>query len=261
MAKQITMPKLSDTMEEGKVLRWLKAEGDRVERGEPIAEVETDKADMEMEAFDAGVLLSIAVPEGASAAVGDVIGWIGEPGEKPEGAPGAGDGGPEAGEEASSAHRPDDGDREADEAARSAPEPRARTRAPRPAAPKPAVEAAASPPKAARRPGNAEVPGPHADIADVIEPEGANEAEEGEEGSSRQAPGGAADGGRRGRPSKGMSDRLPPARESRERPARTAVSPVARRLAQQAGLDPASLQGSGPDGRIVRRDVEAALRE
>ena len=81
MAKEITMPKLSDTMEEGRVLRWLKREGDRVERGEPIAEVETDKAEMEMEAFDAGVLLAITVNEGETATVGDVIAYVGQPGE------------------------------------------------------------------------------------------------------------------------------------------------------------------------------------
>ena len=67
------MPKLSDTMEEGKILRWLKHPGDQVHHGEPIAEVETDKADMVMEAFDDGLLDEIVVKEGESAKVGAVI--------------------------------------------------------------------------------------------------------------------------------------------------------------------------------------------
>src|SRR5438270_12051813 len=73
MSTEITMPKLSDTMEEGKILRWLKHPGDQIHRGEPIAEVETDKADMVMEAFDDGLLDEIRVKEGESAKVGTVI--------------------------------------------------------------------------------------------------------------------------------------------------------------------------------------------
>jgi pyruvate dehydrogenase E2 component (dihydrolipoamide acetyltransferase) len=73
MATQITMPKLSDTMEEGTILRWFKQVGQSVEQGEVIAEVETDKADMELEAESSGVLQEIKVPEGQIAAVGAVI--------------------------------------------------------------------------------------------------------------------------------------------------------------------------------------------
>lgn len=73
MATQITMPKLSDTMEEGTILRWFKQVGQSVEQGEVIAEVETDKADMELEAESSGVLQEIKVPEGQTAAVGAVI--------------------------------------------------------------------------------------------------------------------------------------------------------------------------------------------
>jgi len=78
MANDVTMPKLSDTMEEGKILRWLKKPGDRVSRGEVLAEVETDKADMELEAEAEGVLSELVVPEGGSAAVGQVIARLGE---------------------------------------------------------------------------------------------------------------------------------------------------------------------------------------
>src|ERR1700739_1661228 len=73
MSIEITMPKLSDTMEEGKILRWLKHPGDPIHHGEAIAEVETDKADMVMEAFDDGLLDEIRVKEGESAKVGAVI--------------------------------------------------------------------------------------------------------------------------------------------------------------------------------------------
>ena len=69
----VTMPKLSDTMEEGKILRWLKQPGDRVAIGDVLAEVETDKANMELEAFDEGVLSEVRVKEGESAPVGAVI--------------------------------------------------------------------------------------------------------------------------------------------------------------------------------------------
>src|SRR5712692_8672126 len=70
---EITMPKLSDTMEEGKILRWLKHPGDTIHRGDAIAEVETDKADMVMESFDDGILDEVRLKEGESAKVGEVI--------------------------------------------------------------------------------------------------------------------------------------------------------------------------------------------
>src|SRR5437667_2602347 len=69
----VNMPKLSDTMEEGKILRWLEKPGERVAIGDIIAEVETDKANMELEAYDEGVLSEVRVKEGESAPVGAVI--------------------------------------------------------------------------------------------------------------------------------------------------------------------------------------------
>ncbi len=76
MSVEIVMPKLSDTMEEGTILKWLKQVGDAVSQGEILAEVETDKADMELEASAAGVLREIKVKEGESAAVGAVIALV-----------------------------------------------------------------------------------------------------------------------------------------------------------------------------------------
>ena len=75
--KEITMPKLSDTMTEGSVVVWRKAVGAQVLRGEVIAEVETDKATMELEAFASGTLLEIRVEAGTTVPVGTVIGLIG----------------------------------------------------------------------------------------------------------------------------------------------------------------------------------------
>jgi len=78
MPVDVTMPKLSDTMEEGKILKWLKHPGDKVAIGEVIAEVETDKANMELEAYDEGVLSEVRVQEGQSAPIGAVIAVLGD---------------------------------------------------------------------------------------------------------------------------------------------------------------------------------------
>src|ERR1700741_5640149 len=81
MATQVVMPKLSPTMEEGQLARWLKKEGDKVSRGEPLAEIDTDKATMEMQALANGVLRKILINEGQSAPLGQLIAVIGEPNE------------------------------------------------------------------------------------------------------------------------------------------------------------------------------------
>src|SRR5690348_12398519 len=83
MSVEITMPKLSDTMTEGKLVSWKKSKGERVERGEIIAEVETDKATMELEAFSSGILLETTASPGETIPVGKVIAVVGEEGEKP----------------------------------------------------------------------------------------------------------------------------------------------------------------------------------
>ena len=79
--KTVEMPKMGDTMEEGKILRWIKHEGDPVKKGESLAEVETDKVNIEIEAFSSGVLRKILVPEGESAPIGAGIALIGTPDE------------------------------------------------------------------------------------------------------------------------------------------------------------------------------------
>src|SRR2546428_1299952 len=77
----VVMPKLSEAMESGKTIKWLRKEGDRIEGGDILAEVETDKADVEMEAFGAGVLRKILVPAGETAPIGALIGVIADPGD------------------------------------------------------------------------------------------------------------------------------------------------------------------------------------
>jgi pyruvate dehydrogenase E2 component (dihydrolipoamide acetyltransferase) len=81
MANEIKMPQLSDTMHSGKILTWLKKEGDTIVRGDVLAEVETDKANLEIESFHAGILLKIFTPAESEAGVGDVIALVGAAGE------------------------------------------------------------------------------------------------------------------------------------------------------------------------------------
>jgi pyruvate dehydrogenase E2 component (dihydrolipoamide acetyltransferase) len=81
MAEVVNMPRLSDTMEEGVVAKWLKQKGDKVEEGDILAEIETDKATMEFESFHDGVLLHIGIEEGEGAPVDSLLAIIGEEGE------------------------------------------------------------------------------------------------------------------------------------------------------------------------------------
>lgn len=176
MAIAISLPALSPTMNEGKITRWLKKEGDVVTSGTAVAECETDKSNLEIEAYDDGTLLKIVVPEGASAPVGSTIAWIGKPGEAIPDAP-------------------------APAAAPAAP-------AAAPAVVAPAAVVPAAPPAPVAAPAVA-APTPVAVPA---------------------APAG-----------------------------RLRASPLARKMAASQGLELSSIQGSGPSGRIVKRDVEAAL--
>src|SRR6266566_1663051 len=86
MATKVHMEALSPTMEEGRLVKWTKHEGDAVKSGETLAEVETDKAVMELVARADGQLIKVMVPEGTTVPVGNVVAWIGKPGEKVDGA-------------------------------------------------------------------------------------------------------------------------------------------------------------------------------
>src|SRR3954468_7371602 len=85
MATKVHMEALSPTMEEGRLVKWTKNEGDAVKSGETLAEVETDKAVMELVARADGQLLKVMVQEGSTVPVGNVVAWIGKPGEKGDG--------------------------------------------------------------------------------------------------------------------------------------------------------------------------------
>ncbi|HYT81988.1 MAG TPA: biotin/lipoyl-containing protein, partial [Gemmatimonadales bacterium] len=167
MATKVHMEALSPTMEEGRVVKWTKREGDAVKTGETLAEVETDKAVMELVARADGQLIKVLAPEGSTVPVGNVVAYIGAPGEKVDG-----------GEPAAPA----------DKGARSAV---SGTREPAPATPP-----APAPPPASSAVTSADA-------------------------------------------------------------ARVKASPLAKRMAKDAGVDLKLVQGSGPGGRVVKRDLEA----
>jgi pyruvate dehydrogenase E2 component (dihydrolipoamide acetyltransferase) len=196
MPINVLMPALSPTMEKGNLAKWLKREGDAVKSGDVLAEIETDKATMEVEAIDEGVLAKILVAEGtADVPVNDLIAIIAADGEDPTSvqAPG-GDAAP-------------------------------KTEAPQAEA-KPAAPAE-----------NATPGGGTMSYARVNEaPDGATPAGGTREGASTGAAH-SAEGGR------------------------VFASPLARRIAKQEGVDLAAVTGSGPRGRVIERDVRAALAD
>ncbi len=171
MALVIDMPKLSDTMTEGVLVAWLKKEGERVEPGDLIAQVETDKATMDLEAFDEGVLLKQLVKEGETVPVGAPIAILGEEGE---------------------------------------------------------------------------------DISELLKQlagettEAAPEAEKKEEEEKAV-------------PQEPEKEQAPAAEEVPPSDGRIKASPLARKLAREHGIDLRTVKGSGPEGRIVKRDIEAIL--
>jgi pyruvate dehydrogenase E2 component (dihydrolipoyllysine-residue acetyltransferase) len=189
---KVVMPKLSDAMESGKIIKWLKKEGDRIQGGDILAEVETDKADVEMEAFGAGVLRKILVPAGETAAIGALIGVIAEPGE--------------------------------DIAALVASAPAGAGAGAGSAAQKTSLRAEPAP-ASALRPASVTPSAPAAPAARPAVVSGA------------PAVSGAGLGQGAGR---------------------VKASPLAKKIAAQSGVDLRLIQGSGPGGRIIRRDVEAA---
>jgi pyruvate dehydrogenase E2 component (dihydrolipoamide acetyltransferase) len=201
MPTNILMPALSPTMEKGNLAKWLKKEGDRIKSGDVIAEIETDKATMEFEAVDEGVLGKILVPEGTQdVAINQPIAILLADGEKASDISAA----PQA--------------KPAAKAAVASPTPAA-SGGPSavgggttPAAATPAQSPAVAPARAPSSPGTGEV-------------------------AARSADG-------RGVATNGTG--------------RVFASPLARRLAKEAGIDVARITGSGPHGRIVKTDIEAA---
>lgn len=179
---EVIMPKMGDAMEEGTLLKWLKSEGDEVSEGDPIAEIETDKVTMELEAEDSGTLAQLIASEGQDVPVGEAIAFIAGEGEE---VPERGAGG---GAEAEAEEGGDGGDEG----------------------------------------GGAQAT--------------ATQAEEGDGAAAERQEAPSGDGGA---PSGGNGH--------------FRASPIVRRLAQENDLDLSKIDGSGPAGRIVERDVRAAL--
>ncbi len=176
MSEELVMPRLSDTMEEGTIGRWLVHEGDAFAEGDVLAEIETDKATMEFQAYDAGTVLRILVGDGETVALGAPIAIVGAEGETVDEAASAGNGA---------------------------------TAAP------PQEEAADPEPKAA---------------------------------PARKSP-------------KSSSKAKAAAGNGTDATAALRVSPIARRMADEAGIDLAAMagRGSGPEGRVVKADVERLI--
>jgi pyruvate dehydrogenase E2 component (dihydrolipoamide acetyltransferase) len=226
----IVMPKLSDTMTEGRLVSWKKRVGEAVRRGEVLAEVETDKANMELEAFVSGVLLEIRVQAGEMVQVGTVIGVIGKAEEK----------GAEAAKPAAAAEP------EAGPAAAAAAEPAANEPTPAAAKEEPAT-AKEEPAQAAPQVRASENQAPAAPVAP-----GADDAKAADKALS-QAPAteeAKAVAAASGKGEAGGEAQAP--LESHER-----AAPMVRRRARELGIDLASVKGSGPEGRILLQDLEA----
>jgi len=186
MITKVLMPKLSDAMETGKVIQWMKKEGDKVKGGDILAEIETDKANVEIEAFGSGVLRKIIVTPGEQVPVGELIGIIADPEEDISGA-------------------------------------------------------AVSAPKSTGSPAATPVTAPAPPPASAIP---AMETYQSVAATSRVVP--------------AASVAASPAMAATAG-ARVKASPLARKVAGQTGVDLRLIQGTGPGGRIVRRDVEAAV--
>ncbi|MCA1564924.1 MAG: pyruvate dehydrogenase complex dihydrolipoamide acetyltransferase [Acidobacteria bacterium] len=220
MATQVVMPKLSPTMEEGQLARWLKNEGDKVSVGEPLAEIDTDKATMEAQALTTGVLRKILVQAGATVPLGQVIAIIGEADEDISALVSAAESG----------------------------------------------EAAAANKKSIEENVEAGQDGAQRELAGVVV-----------EGARTQATieGAPLRGDEGGAPSTGgaQTSSAPPATQEtaattggddtsgngQRAGGRVVVSPIAARMAADANINLKSLTGSGPGGRIVKRDIEAAI--
>ncbi len=172
--KTVEMPKMGDTMEEGKILHWLKHEGDTVKKGEALAEVETDKVNIEIEAFASGILRKILVKEGESAPIGASIAYIG------------------------AADEPLPGEASGNGAAAKASAPKAQSKAV-PTAPSSRTQVATAP--------------------------------------------------------------APAAQPTTSTGGRIFISPLARRFAEEHEVDYRQIRGTGPNGRIIKLDIEAALKQ
>ena len=237
---KVVLAKLSPTMEEGTIVKWTKNEGDAVKVGDVLAEIETDKANMEMEALGSGVLRKILVPAGGKAPIGTLIGVIAEPGEdiEPLIAKETGGAKPAAAPEAA---KPEPAKPEAKKAD-AAPTGASDAAAAQTAAPKQGSSAPAPDPVAAGAQASAKAApaDQSASVASAAQTPPAPAAPAPSPAASTSAPasgGGAAPAGGDG--------------------GRVKASPLARSMAAHRKIDLASVAGSGPGGRIIKRDIES----
>jgi pyruvate dehydrogenase E2 component (dihydrolipoamide acetyltransferase) len=189
---EVTMPRLSDTMEEGTIASWLKKPGEQVNKGDVIAQIETDKATMDLTAFEAGTLQEILAPEGTSVPIGQPVARIGS--------------GPSADA----------------------------TKSP------PSEEASAPPATEARGVVTPKTEEAREKVAEGAEPT---------ESPSRQDQ----------RAVTTETAAAPPASGAQGADGKVRASPMARHIAAEHGLDLSRISGSGPQGRVIRADVDAAL--
>lgn len=192
MATPIQLLQLSPTMSEGTIVRWHVKEGDSVSAGDVLAEVETDKAVMEQEAFDDGTILKILVPQGQAVAVGGNIAIVGEQGEDVSGLENDGGQAAPAAEKKSEEKKPE----------------KKEEKAAKPSAEKPQEKPKAAPVEA-----------------------------------------------------KAKAKAAAPAAPARAEGERVVASPLARKMAEEHGLELAEVEGTGPNGRITKRDIERAVEE
>jgi pyruvate dehydrogenase E2 component (dihydrolipoamide acetyltransferase) len=222
MATIVQLPRLSDTMEEGSIAKWLIAPGDKVKRGQIIAEIETDKATMEFESFDAGVVLELVASEGQTLPIGSPIAVFGQPGEDAKAALAKGGG------------------------------------AAKPAAPSKAEPSKAEPANAdataEAAPQESAPKRVHDDVSAPIEPAVAQATGRVAESAPADKPGVAA---RAVAPSSEPSK--PSNGQPRAENGRVPASPLARRIAHEHGVPLGAIEGSGPHGRVVKTDVEKAV--
>src|SRR6185369_7231910 len=183
MAEKFLMPKLSPTMEEGQISRWVKNEGDKFDANETLAEVDTDKATMEMTALAGGTLLKILKGEGETAALGEAIAIVGKPGEDISGL-----------------------------------------------------------------------------LKEVSSNGGSAKASEGKMGEEKKAETQVSSTAVQTVPVQESKAETPkPVVQTETGNGRLIVSPIAARMAAENGVDLKTVTGSGPNGRIIKRDIEEAL--
>lgn len=203
MPIELTMPRLSDTMEKGTIIKWNVSEGEEVSSGQAVADIETDKATMEMQVYDDGVLAKIIVGEGEQVDVGTVIALVAEDDEDPK----------EVAKNAGSAAKSKESTEEDD------------------------GEDEASSDKSEAKQSESKK----------------SESKQREKQSASSSSGSTATKSAATQPSSNGDE------GGADRNGRMRISPVARRMAEDHGVDLNAIEGSGPNGRIIKRDVQNAI--